>query len=554
MERPYDVGVPTAVDRPVRRTALGQTLQGTPRPRLADRLRPLVDGQSRVSGWVWPTVVALLAALLRLWRLGTPNTVLFDETYYAKDGYSLLRFGYVRDTVEKADDMIVRGDMTGLFKPDTSFYVHPDVGKWLIAAGEWVFGMDSFGWRAAAAIVGALTVLVLARLVRRLTGSTLLGCVAGLLLCFDGLHFVMSRLALLDVFLTFFLVLAAACLAADRDWGRSRLARLAGDDGEAVAGFGPVRALLLRPWRLAAGVSFGLACGTKWNAVFVLAGFGLLVWAWDCGARRAIGVRAPVRKATLVDAVPAFFSLVGVALVVYVATWAGWLAHVHQYEESFGSQWGSYLATDASGPAEAVQSLHSLWEYHRQVWDFHTGTGLEDATHPYQSDPAGWLVINRPVGIDANTDIEPGQLGCQATDKCIEQILAIGTPVLWWAGAAALLAAVALWVGGRDWRYGLALVGVLSSWLPWMRYSERPIFYFYAVTVIPFTIVALTLLLGRLLGPPGASRRRRAWGAAVLGTFVALVIANFVFFWPILTDVLLSNEDWLDRMWFVRWI
>jgi dolichyl-phosphate-mannose-protein mannosyltransferase len=32
------------------------------------------------------------------------------------------------------------------------------------------------------------------------------------------------------------------------------------------------------------------------------------------------------------------------------------------------------------------------------------------------------------------------------------------------------------------------------------------------------------------------------------------VIANFMFFWPILTDGLLSNENWLDRMWFVRWI
>ena len=42
--------------------------------------------------------------------------------------------------------------------------------------------MDSFGWRVSAAVVGALTVLVLARLVRRLTGSTLIGCLAGLLL------------------------------------------------------------------------------------------------------------------------------------------------------------------------------------------------------------------------------------------------------------------------------------------------------------------------------------------------------------------------------------
>ncbi|MDQ4007213.1 MAG: phospholipid carrier-dependent glycosyltransferase, partial [Actinomycetota bacterium] len=338
------------------------------------------------------------------------------------------------------------------------------------------------------------------------------------------------------------------------EWGRARLLRLSEPDGSRIAGCGPVRAMLLRPWRLAAGVCFGLACGTKWSAVFVLAAFGLLVWAWDCGARRAIGVRLPVLKATAVDAAPAFLSLVGVALVVYVASWGGWLAHVQQYEQSFGSDWGAYLTTDASGVDEVGQSLRSLWQYHEDVWGFHTGAGLEDATHPYQSDPAGWLVINRPVGIDAHTDIKPGERGCEAPDKCIEQILAIGTPVLWWAGAAALVAAAAYWVGGRDWRFGLALVGVLASWLPWLRYSDRPIFFFYAVTVIPFTVIALTLVLGKILGSPGAGRRRRAWGAAVVGAFVVLVIANFAFFHPVLTDGLLSNEDWLDRMWFVRWI
>ena len=45
-----------------------------------------------------------------------------------------------------------------------------------------------------------------------------------MLLTFDGLAFVMSRIALLDVFLAFFLVAAVSCLAADRDWFRNRLA------------------------------------------------------------------------------------------------------------------------------------------------------------------------------------------------------------------------------------------------------------------------------------------------------------------------------------------
>jgi dolichyl-phosphate-mannose-protein mannosyltransferase len=537
---------------PDRLEPLGRDADGGPLPDVRRRLTPPVFLSEPVLGWVGPIAVATVAGVLRFWRLGTPNALLFDETYYAKDGYSLLQFGYVRDSVEKANDRIIAGNLDHLFKDSPSFYVHPDVGKWLIAGGEWLFGLDSFGWRFAAALVGTLTVLVLARLVRRLTGSTLLGCVAGLLLCFDGLHFVMSRLALLDGFLAFFLVCAVACLAADRDWGRVRLSRRLGEDAEPAHGFGPL--LLWRPWRVAAGVCFGLAIGTKWGGVFPLAAFGLLVWAWDSSARRALGVRRPVLKATVVDAVPAFFSLVGVALVVYVATWGGWLAHAGTYEERHGGGWGDYAQVDASGPGEVAQSLRSLWNYHQDIWGFHTGEGINAENHIYQSDPWGWLVINRPVGVDAQTNIEAGTDGCpESADKCIRQILAIGTPVLWWGGVLALLASLWFWIGARDWRFGLALVGVFSTWLPWVRFSERPIFFFYAVAIIPFTVIATTLVLGKILGPPGRSRRRIV-GALVGGGFVALVAANFAFYHPIWTDGLLTNEDWLDRIWFTRWI
>ena len=84
--------------------------------------------------------------------------------------------------------------------------------------------MDPFGWRVASAVVGSLMVLVMIRLARRVTRSTLLGCVAGLLMCFDGLHLVLSRLALLDLFVAFFLLCAVSCMVADRDWVRARMA------------------------------------------------------------------------------------------------------------------------------------------------------------------------------------------------------------------------------------------------------------------------------------------------------------------------------------------
>ena len=161
--------------------------------------------------------------------------MVFDEVYYAKDGWSLWKFGYARDWQDKAAEAIADGRYSpDLIKETPSMVVHPEVGKWLIGAGEQLFGLDSFGWRFASAVVGTLMVLVMVRLARRLTRSNLLGGVAGLLLAVDGLHFVLSRLALLDIFVAFFLLAAVSCLVADRDWGRARLARLAGGTADLV--------------------------------------------------------------------------------------------------------------------------------------------------------------------------------------------------------------------------------------------------------------------------------------------------------------------------------
>ena len=217
--------------------------------------------------------------------------------------------------------------------------VHPEVGKWLIALGEKAFGMDPFGWRIAAAVVGSLMVLVMCRLARRMTGSTAARRWSpGLLLCFDGLQFVLSRLALLDIFLAFFMLCAVHCLVADRDWYRARLARLVPDQvGRHRRRAGPVRGLLFRPWLLAAGVCWGLAIGTKWTALYPLAAFGLLVGSGapapagpSASAARCCGRRSPTasRRSS---------ASCWSACVVYVATWTGWLMHADEYEKDLSS-------------------------------------------------------------------------------------------------------------------------------------------------------------------------------------------------------------------------
>ena len=117
-----------------------------------------------------------------------------------------------------------------------------------------------------------------------------------------------------------------------------------------------------------------------------------------------------------------------------------------------------------------------------------------------------------------------------------------------------MLAAAALWFGGRDWRYGVAVVGTLSTWLPWLQYDDRPIFIFYAVVTIPFMVIAATLLMGRMLGRTTAPTPRRTVGVIVSGAFFVLVLLNFAWFWPVYTDQLLTHREWLDRIWFSRWI
>ena len=543
---------------------LSRTASGRPVPLARVRARGRARLEDPVVGWSASIGVALLAFLLRLWHLGTPHEFEFDETYYAKDAWSLAHFGYVREYAGNANEKILDGTTTGVWKDTPSMIVHPEVGKWLIALGEKTFGMDPFGWRIAAAVVGSLMVLVMCRLARRLTGSTALGCVAGLLMTFDGLQLVLSRLALLDIFVAFFLLCGVTCIVNDRYWYRAGMARLA-PDPVTGRGWGPVRGLLFRPWLLVGGVCWGLALGSKWEAAYALAAFGLCVWLWSAGARRSFGVRWSVLKSAVVDGIPAFVHLVLVALVVYVASWTGWLIHAQEYETHLsatqythydgGKDWPTRNEPDASGFGEVTQSLRSLWHYQRDVYMFHTHF-LNDSTHTYASKPSGWLLLNRPVGVAADVDIKPGTQGCDAPagSDCLRQVLLLGTPVLWWGGVLALLYAAVMWVGARDWRFGLTIVGTATTWLPWLMYDDRPIFLFYAVITLPFLILALTLTMGKMIGTSPVPTARRTTGVVVAGSFFVLVLVNFAWFWPIWTDQLLTHSEWLDRVWFQRWI
>ena len=191
-------------------------------------------------GWLGPLLVTAFGAFLRFDRLRVPRALIFDETYYAKDAWSILQHGVEWNALDNANTLMLQGH-TSIFKACSGtgcgeYVVQPEVGKLLIAAGEWLFGLNPIGWRFASALFGSLAILLICRIARRMTRSTLLGCVAGLLMSLDGLEFVLSRTGILDLFLMFFVLAAFGCLVIDRDASRAKLAegvarRSGGDAG-----------------------------------------------------------------------------------------------------------------------------------------------------------------------------------------------------------------------------------------------------------------------------------------------------------------------------------
>ncbi|MGQ0626286.1 MAG: phospholipid carrier-dependent glycosyltransferase, partial [Sporichthyaceae bacterium] len=199
--------------------------------------------------------------------------------------------------------------------------------------------------------------------------------------------------------------------------------------------------------------------------------------------------------------------------------------------------------------------LRSLWHYHAEILTFHTKLTQD---HPYESSPWGWTILARPVAYFSEGS-EAGDPGCEA-EACISEVLGIGTPVLWWAATAVLFWLVWRWAGARDWRAGAILAGVAAGWLPWLRYEDRPIFYFYAIAFLPFLILGVTLAIGALIGPalevdpPPRARRRRTIGTWAAGALVVAVVLNFFFLYPVLTAETLPRSEWMQRMWFRSWI
>ncbi|RBY76021.1 phospholipid carrier-dependent glycosyltransferase [Geodermatophilus sp. TF02-6] len=480
-----------------------------PRPR-RDRTPPLPD--DRRLAWVLTAVLGLATLASRLWDLSYPPDLLFDEAYYPPEARELLEWGHE-------------------YNRGYTFIVHPPLGKWLIAAGIHLFGYDSFGWRLPSAVAGSVAVVVLVRLTRRLTGSTVLGLVAGLLLALDGLSFTLSRIGLLDVFLQVFVVSAVACQVVDRDRVRARTR--AGTAGPGGFRLGP------RGWRIAAGFLFGCACAVKWSGVYFLAAFAVLSLFWDRAAWREAGVPRPGLTAARRGLPGALWALAAVPVLTYLASFTGWFLG----ETSQGRAWAQQHPETAF--PFIPDALRSLWHQHAEWLRFHNGLSTP---HPWESGPWTWLVDGRPILL-----WNPQGLTGTAGDQVVRYILMVGTPTLWFAFAPALVWLAWRLVARRDPAALVAATAIAAGWGTWFLNPERTMFVFYTAPVVPFFVLAVVLVLQDVLGRPDAVPWRRQIGLAGVALYVGVVAATFAFFYPVLTGQPLSHAEWLDRMWFPSW-
>ena len=407
---------------------------------------------------MFPTMaLTLIAFLIRVFHLGTPKGLVFDEIYYVDGARDYLKYG-----VE-------------VTKGAPEFIVHPPVGKWLIAAGIKLFGDHEFGWRIAVAIAGTLTIYLTARIAQRIFHENKWANLAALLMVIDGLNLVMSRTALLDIFLTLFVLLSVNA------WLKGKYLNFA--------------------------IYLGLAMGCKWSALYFIIAFLALELILNRNLIRVIRV--------------------GVTSIgIYLLTWFGWFT--------------STLGWDRDSRSNPISSLIY---YHKEMLGFHTGLTEK---HAYQANPWSWLIMGRPTSF-----FYESPKGC-GSKSCAQEVLAIGTPLLWWLGALAVVFLIGVNLHNfamRDFDLSslIPFLGIAAGYLPWFFFQKRTVFTFYAIVFEPFLILAIVLLAK--LAYEYDERLKY-----LIGLIVIAIAINFVYFLPIFTGQITTYDAWFARMWWSSWI
>ena len=377
------------------------------------------------------------------------NSTYFDEIYHARTAWEHLH---------------------GVWPYEIS---HPPLGKEILSLGILLFGMTPFGWRFSGTLFGVLMLPVMYLLLRRLFGRRGVPALGTLVLAADFMHFTQSRIATIDTYAVFFILLMYLFL-----WIWLEEEKL---------------------WALAlCGLSFGLGAASKWTGLYAGLGLGVL-WLLHWGAKLLDARRDGTARALL----PAFVKNVGFCLLFFV------LLPGAIYYFSY-LPYGTALGV---GPFTR-RYLETVLDNQRFMFTYHAGIVAE---HPYSSRWYQWLLDIRPILYYLE----------YFPDGTRSSICAFLNPLLCWGGFLSLFVLGYEAIARADRRAGFILLGYLAELLPWVFISRLTFAYHY----FPSSVF-LVLALGYVFALLRDNRRRGLWFAA---GFAALSVLLFALFYPVLS-------------------
>ena len=347
--------------------------------------------------------------------------------------------------------------------------------------------------------VGVLMLPVLYHLLKQLFRRTRLAFAGTVLFAFDFMHFTQTRIATIDTYAVFFLLLMydAMVVFLKGDVGRDSWKRLL-------------------PPLLVCGVFTGLGIAAKWTAAYGALGlaglfFGKLAFTLWEARRRGEDVRPLVRKCLQLCAWCCLF-FIAIPFGIYFAAFLP----ITTLSHNGGKLWWAF------------------WNYQTTMFNYHAHL---EATHSFASPWYEWPFDIRPIWYFA-----------QDNWNGYSTISSFGNPLLWWGCLPALAAAAYLWWKERPRWAAVVLAGFGSVYLPWVLVPRLTFIYHY-FTAVPFLVVALCGVFS-LLYEKGPFARRLTFpgglecqGATLLlAAFAAGCLLLFAVYFPVLSGAPTTRE------------
>lgn len=372
---------------------------------------------------------------------------------------------------------------------------HPPLGKLLIASGIAIFGMNPFGWRVAGAFFGVALVPLMYLFGLKLFRDRFYAFCAAFLMMVEFMRFAQSRVAVIDVYGVFFILVMYYFIL-----------DLFPERGER-----PRRSVNLT--LLLAGTAFGIGAACKWIALYAGCGMVLLVILKTFAELRQ-------RDFPVAHGMAGFIlRRIGVCLIAFGVLPS--LIYLMSYIP--------YLILP--GPGHGLTDIFRLQahmlNYHRTL----------QATHPFSSSWWSWPLDLHPMWI---------YTGAGLPARSASSIASFGNPAIFWIGIPAVAKAAFIAVRKRDTAIGVVLVALICQYLPWVGINRLAFIYHFFSTV-PFLILCIVATLRNVeLGCP----RFRA----VTCGYLCIAAGLFILFYPVLSGLHVPQSYVASLRWLPTWI